>query len=176
MTTMTAPGEQSGDAPVREVLPGPVQRSVLAGRARALLVGGMVGAHLLALPVIVTAAVLDGARGAVSAALGAALALLFYTFGQAVQVRFAGASATTLMAASLASFGVRAGLLAAAFTGWLNLDPAAQSRLAPAALAAGVGAGVIGWLLGLARAYSRLRILAFDEPEPAPSDAGVGAR
>ncbi|MVA76050.1 hypothetical protein GC722_08440 [Auraticoccus sp. F435] len=150
------------------------QTAVLAGRARRLLVGGMLGAHALALPVVVGAAVLDGARGAVSALSGLALVVVFQVLGQATQIRFAGADPRVLMRASLVSYALRTAGLGLLLLGWVNLPAESVARINPTAVAVAAAAAVLGWMLNLVRTYSKLRIPVYDEPvAPAP---GAGAR
>lgn len=165
---MTSEASPKPGPPVDASLPGPVQAGVLINRARSLLVGGIIGLHLLVVPAVIIAAFVGGARVAVSVALGAMVSLMFYTIGQAVQIRFAAAPARQLFAASMASFGARAALLALLLTGWANLGVDTQSRMSTVGLCIGVGAGVLGWLIGMARAYAKLRIPVYDEPEPEP--------
>ncbi|SDE19393.1 hypothetical protein SAMN04489747_2760 [Auraticoccus monumenti] len=138
---------------------------MLADRARRLLVGGMVGAHVLALPVLIGFAVADGARALVSGLFGLALVVFFHAVGQATQIRFAGSDPRTLMRASLLSYALRTALLGLAVVGWVNLPPESQARVNPMALSMVAAAAVVGWMVALVRTYSRLRIPVYDEPD-----------
>ena len=73
--------------------------SVHVQRARKLLYGGLAGGLLAAVACLVVFALLDGAPGLASAALGAGCVLFFYVVGQLVMVAFADAGARTLLAA-----------------------------------------------------------------------------
>lgn len=141
------------------------QAVVLADRARRLLVGGMVGAHVLALPVLLGFALADGTRALVSGLFGLALVVFFHAVGQATQIRFAGSDPRTLMRASLMSYAMRTAFLGLAVIGWVNLPVESQERVNPTALALVAAAAVVGWMLGLVRTYSRLRIPVYDEPD-----------
>ncbi|WP_158548004.1 hypothetical protein [Desertihabitans brevis] len=140
------------------------QAVVLAERARRLLVGGVIGCHALALPAVLVWAVVDGARGLLSALVGLALVLVFDTIGQAVQIRFAGAAPRVLMRASLLSFGLRASVLGLLVVGWSNLPAESVARVNAMALAVTGGLSVVGWLVGVVLTYRRLRIPIYDEP------------
>lgn len=140
------------------------QRAVLAGRARRLLVAGFLGGHLGGLLALLVWALLDGSRGAISALLGFALAIVFQSVGQFIQIQFAASRPTSLMAASMLSFGIRAGLLLMAFGAWTELAPQVQARFDVLALTVGIAATVVGWLVAVVITHSRLRIPVFDLP------------
>lgn len=157
MTTMTGSAPEADVGPSR---PGP---SLAATRARRLLAGGLMGAHAAALIGVGIFLVLDGLAGLLSAALGAAMVVLFYTIGQAVQVWVADAAATTIFRASVASYVVRVAALGALLAVYLRLVTESSRLLGPP-LAVTAIATVIGWLTGEILVYSRLRIPNFDEP------------
>jgi hypothetical protein len=141
-------------------------------RATRLFVGGLLGWHGgLALAAIV-GILLSGGIGLVSALIGAALAVLYYAIGQAVQIQYADASPRTIRTASLASYVVRVSLLGAllyASTTW----PALMAALDTRGLFAGVVLGVVGWLTGLVLMSRTLRVPVFDPPDPARYDPPV---
>lgn len=145
----------------------PAGPSVAASRARRLLAGGLLGAHVIALPCVGVFAIRDGAPGLASAALAAALVILFYTVGKTVQVRWADAPATTLFRVSMVSYFVRVGVLTALLAAYIRFADQTTKLLATPMVVTTV-ATVVGWLVGEMIVYSRLRILNFDEPsEPA---------
>lgn len=150
----------ASEAAARPTGPGP---SLAATRARHLLAGGLMGAHVAALTAVGIFLVRDGLAGVVSSALGAAMVVLFYTIGQAVQVRVADAPATTIFRASLASYIVRVAALGALLAIYLRFA-GDTSPLLGLPLAVSAIATVIGWLTGEILVYSRLRIPNFDEP------------
>ena len=145
--------------PVRGAGPSP---NVL--RARKLLRGGLVGGHLAWLVCIVGFWLASGPRAAASAALGGVLVIAFFTIGQAVQVLMADADPRRVLFASLVSYAVRIGALAAL----LGVALANRERLAglePTAVAVSTIVVVVGWLAGEIRTFMRLRIPVFDESE-----------
>lgn len=167
MTIVSRTGPSSATpAEAGEPTPGP---SVSALRARRLLAGGLLGAHVIALICVGIFLVRDGVPGLVSAALGAALVILFYTIGKTVQVRWADAPATTIFRVSMVSYFVRVGGLAALLAGYLRFADE-TTRLLGVPLAVTTVATVIGWLVGELIVFSRLRIPNFDDPPTASSD------
>ncbi|PFG67528.1 hypothetical protein B0O41_2346 [Propionibacteriaceae bacterium ES.041] len=139
-------------------------------RARTLLFAGLLGAHAAALLAIGVSAVAMGKRGLFAALFGAALVIVFQVIGQAVQVRFAAADTRTVLAATLASFGFRVGLMLFVLYAWFNLasDPASLARV-PLVVSAALT--VTGWLAAEAYALHRLRVPYFDEPTQAPDSS-----
>lgn len=142
--------------------------SEAARRAQQLLIGGAVGGHIAAVVAVGALFVTGGAHSAVSAAVGAAVALLFYIVGLAVQVGVADSSPERVLFASLLSFGSRAGLLGVLVIA-VGSQPALAARLEATPLVIGVIAVVIGWLAAEIRVFSRLRIPVFDPPADPPS-------
>lgn len=148
--------------PVRDAGPSPD-----ALRARKLLSGGLVGGHLAWLLCILAFWLAQGTRAAASAALGGVLVIAFFTIGQAVQVLMADADPRRVLFASLVSYAVRIGALAAL----LGVALAHREQLAgldPTAVAGSTIVVVVGWLAGEIRAFRRLRIPVFDESEHPP--------
>ncbi|MCB0912834.1 MAG: hypothetical protein KDB60_14575, partial [Propionibacteriaceae bacterium] len=92
------------------------------------------------------------------------LVIAFFTIGQAVQVLMADADPRRVLFASLVSYAVRIGALAAL----LGVALANRERLAglePTAVAVSTIVVVVGWLAGEIRTFMRLRIPVFDESE-----------
>lgn len=143
--------------------------SLSARRARRLLAGGLVGGHAVALICVGVFAVRDGLPGLASAALAAALVVLFYTVGKTVQVRYADAAPTTLFRASIMSYVLRVSLLGALLVAYFRFADD-SSRLLPLPLLVTSVATVVGWLAGEILVYSRLRIPNFDEPSGDAAD------
>lgn len=145
--------------------------SVASSRARALLVAGLVGAHVAALTCVGVFLVTDGLPGAASAALAAAMVVFFYTVGQLVQVRYADAPARDLMRISVASYIARVTALGGLLALYVTLGTDAE-RLRPVPVAVTAIATVVAWLGCEAYAFRRLRIPHFDEPENGAPDGG----
>lgn len=157
--TSPAPGAASGDSPAPS-RPGPSLASV---RARRLLAGGLAGAHLTASLCLAVFGFRDGLAGLATAALSAALVVLFYTVGQWVQVRVADAPARTIFLTSVASYVARVSVLGVLLVAYLRLADGTSQLLAVPMVITAV-ATVVGWLTGEVIVFSRLRILNFDEP------------
>ncbi len=138
-------------------------------RATRLFVGGLIGWHGGLALAAVLGLLLSGGTGLLSGLIGAALAVLYYAIGQAVQIQYADAPPRTIRAASVASYVVRvsllAGLLYASFV-W----PAAMAAVDARGLFAGIVLGVVGWLTGLVIAFRKLRVPTFDEADPGRYD------
>lgn len=100
----------------------------------------------------------------VSAAAGAAGALVFAAVGHLVQWVCADRSPGVQLAAALASYGARVGLFAVALALYLSLG--STTRLHPAALVGGCAAVALASLVAEVVAGSRMRVLSFDDPEP----------
>lgn len=138
-------------------------------RATRLFVGGLLGWHGgLALAAIV-GILLSGGIGLVSALIGAALAVLYYAIGQAVQIQYADASPRTIRTASLASYVVRVSLLGTLLYASI-VWPAVMAAVDVRGLFAGIVLGVVGWLTGVVIAFRKLRVPAFDEASPVRYD------
>jgi len=137
-------------------------------RARALLVAGLLGAHVAGLAAIGVATVAAGRPGLVSAALGFAVVVLFSTIGQLVMVRLAAAHPRVMMLGALASYLMRCSVLVVAVAVFWN-TPALVEKLHPLAFAAAAIATVVGWLAAEVVRFSRMRIPAFDVALPGES-------
>ena len=138
-------------------------------RATRLFVGGLLGWHGGLALAAVTGILLSGGIGLLSALIGAALAVLYYAIGQGVQIQYADAPPRTIRAASLASYVVRVSLLGGllyASIVWPSIVAAVDVR----GLFAGIVLGVVGWLSGVVIAFRKLRVPAFDEPDPVRYD------
>ncbi|HHV21901.1 MAG TPA: hypothetical protein GXZ30_10270 [Propionibacterium sp.] len=157
MTTMTGSAEEAGLRPAR---PGP---SIAAGRARRLLAGGLMGAHVAALTCVGIFMIRDGLPGLASAGLAAAMVVLFYTVGQWVQVLVADAPAQTVFRASVLSYIARVTALGGLLFVYLGSATGGEGLLALPLIVTAV-ATVVGWITGEVIVFSKLRIPNFDEP------------
>lgn len=137
-------------------------------RARRLLVSGLLGSHLAGLACVGGFALGAGVEGAVSSALAAAITIAFYTVGQAVQIWVADAPPKRVMAASLASYGLRVTLLGLVLM--VTLDQAGRfTWLHPMGVVLTTIVVVFGWLLAEFHTHRRLRIPAFDTEYKPPA-------
>jgi hypothetical protein len=142
--------------------------SVHVVRARKLLLGGMAGGLAAAMACLILFGVLDGRSGVISAALGAALVLVFYTVGQFVMVIFADAGARTLMAVSMASYTGRVVILGLVLLSY-SKNRESWPDLVPLAVFVSTIAVVVGWLLVEVLVFSRLRISVYDAGYESPT-------
>jgi hypothetical protein len=137
--------------------------SAHAGRARTLLLGGLAGGHIAALVCLFIFGVLAGRDGAVSAAIWAAVVLLFFTVGQAVQIMVADADPRVVMVSAVSSYILRVTIIGVLLMLALNnLD--IFSFMYPPAVIITVFAVVVGWLAAEFWVFQRLRIPVFDPP------------
>lgn len=132
-------------------------------RAQQLLIAGLVGGHAAALTVVGLMLVFRGPDAAATAAIGAAVAIAFYTIALGVQVAVADAPAKVVFVAWFASYAARVSLLGIALAAvlaqadrWVWLDPVA--------LFAGTVGTVLGWLGLEVWRFTRLRIPVYDSP------------
>ncbi|MDR1449015.1 MAG: hypothetical protein LBI84_02220 [Propionibacteriaceae bacterium] len=125
--------------------------------------GGAVAAALVPFGLAVAA----GAGPARAAGLGAAASYLFFSLGHGAQIACARFDARFLLAASLAAYGLQAGLATCLMA--LAADAGWPVRW----VFGGVAAGTFGWLGGLLLCYSRLRVPVFDPSPAAPLPRGM---
>lgn len=130
-------------------------------RAQRLLVGGLAGGHLAALAATVVFFAWRGPASGVSCLIAAAVTLLFYTVGQAVQVMMADSPPQKVLTAALVSYAVRVSALA----GLLAIATTQADRLTgmdAEAVVVGTIAVVTGWLGAEIWTFSRLRFPVYD--------------
>lgn len=158
-------------------LPGAVARAQV-GRARALLVAGVIGAHVAGLTCIGIFTVIGGARGMASAAVGFALVLLFSTIGQLIMTWLAAARPQVVMLAAVASYLGRCAMLTVAL-GWVFSQPELLAVTDRLALVVTTAVTVIGWITAEIVRFTRMRIPAFEVDLPGeqgPAPVAQGAR
>ncbi|WP_052462457.1 hypothetical protein [Nigerium massiliense] len=139
---------------------------------RRLLAGAAIGGHAGALAAIGIAWATGGVPTALSAALGAVLALAFSMIGHGVQLAFADGPPERLLLAALTSYLVRVGLLGGALALVLS-NAAGFGWLQRAPLALGAVTVVVTWLAAEIWVFSRLRIPVWDAPDDADRPTGA---
>lgn len=107
---------------------------------------------------------LDSVQACLSAAIGAAGAIVFSGLGHMVQWLWANASVPAQLVAALSSYGTRVGLFGMGLALYLSLGN--STGLHSVALVTGCVTVVVVWLIAEVMASSRLRILCFDDPDP----------
>ena len=146
--------------------------SVHVGRARKLLLGGVVGGLAATVVSLVAMGAAYGRSGLVSALLAAAMVLFFYGVGQLVMVRFADAGARTLLVVSMTSYTARVVILGLVLLAYSrNADR--WSMLTPMAIFITTMIVVAGWLIVEVAVFSRLRSGVFDTEYVSPSLGGT---
>jgi hypothetical protein len=155
-----------------EVQAGASGPSIHVIRARKLLLGGLVGGLFGTVASLIIFGSIAGSRGALSAALGSGLVLVFYTVGQLVMVLFADAGARTLMAVSMASYTGRVVVLGLVLLSYSkNRD--SWPILMPLGVFVSAIVVVVGWLAVERFVFSRLRIGVYDTEYVGPSKGGA---
>ncbi|WP_194793141.1 hypothetical protein [Raineyella fluvialis] len=127
--------------------------------ARRLLVVGMVGGHVGLLGSTIVFGALRGGVGAASAAVGAVIAILFFSLGQSVVLRYAEREGAALLVAALASYGIRVSGLAGAVALYEKSGLALLDRTATAL---GIIATVLLWTTAEVVTFARMRIPVYD--------------
>lgn len=140
-------------------------------RAWLLLRGGLLGLLAAGFPVVALCGLLAGPNGAATAAGAAGVVLIFFAFGQALQLAVAGSSPQLALFVALASYALRVVLLGVVLSSALNAP--GPHGLDAGSLLGGTLAATLGWITGEVIAFTRLRIPVFDSTEAdSPRDAG----
>lgn len=137
-------------------------------RARQMMVGGLAGGHAVGLTVIGLALALDGAPGAITAALGFAAVVIFYSVGQAIEVVASELADFQGMALVLVSYAVRVIGIAAGL--WFILShPAVAPLVRDGWLLLSVAGTVLAWVTGVVVVAARQRVPVYDTEYHPPS-------
>lgn len=126
---------------------------------RRLLVVGMLGGQVGLIGSTVVLGIARGGVAAASAAVGAVIAILFFSLGQAVVLRYAERQGSALLAAALASYGIRVSGLAGAIALY---EASGSVLLDRTATALGIVATVLLWTTAEVVAFARMRIPVYD--------------
>lgn len=135
-------------------------------RARQMMVGGAVCGQVAGITIIGLALASGGADAALTAALGFAAVLIFYSIGQALEVVASELEPMQGMALVLTSYAVRVIGIAAGL--WAILaHPAVAPHIRDGWLLLSVAGTVIAWVTGVVFVASRQRVPVYDtEYEP----------
>jgi hypothetical protein len=133
-------------------------------RAQRLLLAGLAGGHAGAVICVTGFSLFAGTPGFISSLLAALAAIVFFTFGQGVQIIVADASAKIVMVTSMASYIGRVTLLGIALELSLSGSWGSENKHPPAILTT-AAVVVISWLAAEFFAFRRLRIPVFDSTE-----------
>lgn len=147
------------------------QRTVTAAtkRAREMMMGGVVAAHVVGFTIFGLALALGGADAALTVALGFAAVVIFYSIGQALEVVACELDPMQGMGLVLVSYAVRVVGIAAGL--WAILGhPAVAPRVVDGWLLLSVAGTVLAWVSGVVFVASRQRVPVYDrEYEPPAS-------
>ena len=146
------------------------QRTVTAAtrRAKEMMVGGLVGGHVVGLTIIGLALALGGGGAALTAALGFAAVVIFYSIGQAIEVVASELEPFQGLGLVMVSYGVRVVGIAAGLWALLSL-PAVAPHVAKGWLLLSVTGTVLAWVIGVVFVASRQHVPVYDTEYEPPS-------
>ena len=138
-------------------------------RARQMMVGGLVAGNAVGLAIIGLALAISGADGALTAALGFAAVVFFYSIGQALEVIASELDPMQGMGLVLTSYAVRIVGIAAGLWGILG-HPAVAPHVVDVWLLLSVVGTVLAWVTGVVVVAARQHVPVYDtEYVPPPS-------
>lgn len=137
-------------------------------RAREMMVGGLVLGHVVGLTVIGLGLALDGRDAALTAALGFAAVLIFFSIGQWIEVIACELEPTQGMGLALVSYVVRVVGIGAGL--WFILGhPAVSPHVRDGWLLLSVTGTVVAWISGVVLVASRQKVPIYDEEYQPPA-------
>lgn len=138
-------------------------------RARQMLVGGLALGHGVGIAIIGLGFAIGGVDAALTAALGFAAVVIFYSIGQALEVVASEMEPMQGMALVLISYAVRVIGIAAGLWAILSL-PAVAPRVEGGWLVLSVAGTVCGWVTGVVLVASRQRVPVYDHEYEPPQE------
>ena len=149
----------------------PVKKRVISGaaaRARQMMVGGLVLAHVVGLSIFGVALAVAGGAGALSVALGFAAVVIFFSIGQAIEVVACELDPLQGMGLALSSYAVRVIGIGAGM--WFLLGhPAVEPHILRGWLLLAVTGTVVAWIGGVVLVASKQRVPIYDHDYIAPT-------
>lgn len=137
-------------------------------RAKEMMLGGLIGGHVVGLTIVGLALAMGGGGAALTAALGFAAVVIFYSIGQAIEVIASELEPFQGMGLVLVSYGVRVVGIAAGLWGLLSL-PSIAPHVSRGWLLLSVSGTVVAWVIGVVFVASRQHVPVYDtEYEPPP--------
>lgn len=152
-------------------VPATVRTGAATAYARHLLLAGLVGGHVGLVGSTLLFAGIGGLHAAASAAVGSVIALLFFSLGQAVVLRYVERNGSGLLVAALASYGIRISGLAGALTIY---EGSGLDILDRTATALAIVATVLLWTTAEVVAFARMRMPVYDVHYNPTPDRRVG--
>lgn len=144
-----------------------------AKRAREMMVGGLVLGHVAGLVVLGLGLAIGGTDAAITAALGFAAVVIFFSIGQYIEVIACELDPVQGMGLALVSYMVRVVGIGAGL--WFILGhPAVEPHVQKGWLLLSVVATVVAWITGVVVVASRQRVPIYDTDYIAPTGGGQG--
>lgn len=132
------------------------------------MIGGLIGGHVVGLTIIGLALALGGGGAALTAALGFAAVVIFYSIGQAIEVVASEMDAFQGLGLVLVSYAVRVVGIAAGLWGLLSL-PALAPLVSGGWLLLSVSGTVFAWVAGVVFVAARQHVPVYDSPYEPPA-------
>lgn len=126
-----------------------------------MMLGGLVLGHAVGISIVGLGLALGGPDAALTAALGFAAVVIFYSIGQALEVVASELEAMQGMALVLISYAVRVIGIAAGLWAILSL-PAVAPHVVDGWLLLSIAGTVIAWVTGVVLVASRQRVPVYD--------------
>lgn len=142
-------------------------------RAKEMMVGGLVLGHVVGLTVIGLALAIGGADGAVSAALGFAAVVIFFSVGQFIEIIACELEPVQGMGLALVSYLVRVVGIGVGMY-YILYNPAVAPHVEGGWLLLSMVATVIAWVGGVVLVASRQRVPIYDAEYVPPAAGGEG--
>lgn len=139
-------------------------------RARQMMIGGLLGGHLAGGLVIAGGFLLDGFDGGITAVLGFAAVVIFYSIGQALEVVASELEPMQGLGLVLVSYAVRTIGIAAGLWTLLEL-PQVVPHIRDGWLLLSVVVTVIAWVSGVVLVASRQRVPIYDREYLPPENS-----
>lgn len=150
-----------------------IERKVVTAatrRARQMMFGGLVLGHVVGITIIGLGLAIGGVNAALTAALGFAAVVIFYSIGQALEVVASELEAMQGMALVLVSYAVRVIGIAAGLWAILRL-PAVAPRVEGGWLLLSIAGTVFAWVTGVVLVASRQRVPVYDSEYHPPGQS-----
>ncbi len=139
-------------------------------RAKQMMMGGLVFGQVVGLTVIGLGLAIGGGDAALTAALGFASVLIFYSIGQALEVVASELEPMQGLGLVLVSYAVRVIGIAAGL--WAILShPSVAPHIRDGWLVLSVAGTVIAWVTGVVFVASRQRVPVYDTEYEPPADS-----
>ncbi|MDO5678392.1 MAG: hypothetical protein Q4G35_12900 [Propionibacteriaceae bacterium] len=139
-------------------------------RAKEMMIGGLIGGHVVGLTIVGLALGIGGAGPALTAALGFAAVVIFYSIGQALEVVASELEPFQGLGLVLVSYAVRVVGIAAGLWALLGL-PQIAPLVSDGWLLLSVAGTVLAWVAGVVFVASRQHVPVYDTEYEPPSGA-----